>query len=119
MLPALPVRPGLPVTVMSRLALSEAQVTASEALELGKCNAGSVDVVVFAFDSLSSIEIDLEMGNDRENWSHVLAAVFRRGGFGRLRFRGVASRYIRLHYRAAGNPGGIGILTTTVNGSDK
>lgn len=103
---------------MTRLALAQAEATASEALELGRCTAGIVDVVVFAFSSLSAIQLDLEMGSDRENWSRVSSTLLTRLGFVRFRFRGVAARYLRLYYRASGNAGGIGVLTTTVNGTE-
>ena len=108
---------GVPVPLMTRLALVQGTVTASEALEVGECTAGNVDIVVFAFSSLSSIEVELEIGNDRENWSSAWVTVFTQGGYGRFRFRGVAARFIRLYYRATGSPGGIGILTTTVHGT--
>lgn len=108
---------GSSVPIVTRLALAHSQVTASEALDVGKCTAGIVEVVLFAFHSLSSIQVDLEMGNDRENWSRVSSSWFTRLGFTRFRFRGIPSKYIRLYYRATGDPGGIGILMTTINGS--
>lgn len=111
-------RPGMPLAVMTRLALGQSEVTASRALELATCTAGRVDVVVFAFSALSSIEIDLEIGNDGENWSTFSSSILTQSGFARYRFRGVAARYLRFRYRAAGDPGGIGILTTTVNASE-
>lgn len=116
--PAGALRSGAPVPVMTRLALVQGTVTASEALELGECTAGNLDIVVFAFDSLTSIEIELEVGSDRENWSQAMAVVFTRGGFARFKFRGIPTRYLRVHYRAVGASGGLGILTTTVNGAE-
>lgn len=115
---AVTLRPGVPIPVMTRLALAEDQTTASEALQVGRCNSGCVDVVVFGFQDLSRIEIDVEGGSDRENWSRLVSALFTRSGFTRFRFRGVASRYVRLFYRAIGDPGGIGLLTTTLSGCE-
>lgn len=108
---------GVPVLLLTRLTLTDSQVTASEAIELGKCTAGVVDVVVFAFTALASIQVDLEMGSDRENWSCFSSALFTRIGFARFRFRGIPARYLRLYFRASGSPGGIAILTTTLSGA--
>lgn len=117
LVPPAAIRAGAPVSVMTRLALGPSQTTASEALVVGDCTAGSVDIVLFAFESLTSIQIDVEMGNDSDNWSPVCTTILRRAGSVRFRYRGVGGRYIRLYYRASGSPGGIGLLTTTVCGS--
>jgi hypothetical protein len=103
---------------MTRLVLSGEETTASDAIELGAaCNAGSVDVAVFVFNSLTSVEIVLQAGSDRENWRQFSSTLFTGAGFGRFRFRGVATRYIRLFFRGTGSTGGIGLLATTVHGS--
>lgn len=114
--PARLVRGGSPIPVATRLVVVPAHVTASEALEVGKCTAGVVDVVVFAFDSLASVQLGLEMGSDRENWSGVSSTLFTRIGFARFRFRGIPARYLRLYFQAFGSPGGMAILTTSVTG---
>jgi len=42
-------RSGVPKPLSTRLAVGSSQSTALEAVELGECTAGSVDVVLFAF----------------------------------------------------------------------
>lgn len=109
-------RGGVPLAVMTRLGLGQAEVTASEPVEVGECTAGSVDLVVFAFSALSFIEVSLQVGSDRENWSRFSTTVVTRAGFARLKFRGLGARFLRLYYRAEGQLGGVGILTTTIAG---
>lgn len=116
-LPVVTLRHGQPIAVATRLALVQGTVTASEPLEVGDCSAGDVDIVVFAFSLISTIQIDVEIGNDGENWSTAFSTLFKRAGFARFKYRGIGSRFLRLRYGSAGDPAGIAILTTTVCGS--
>jgi len=110
-------RSGVPKPLSTRLAVGSSQSTALEAVELGECTAGSVDVVLFAFSSLTSVEVILEAGIDGENFVPVSSTVLTGAGFARFRFRRIAMPLLRLYISAAGSAGGVGILATTVNGS--
>jgi hypothetical protein len=110
-------RAGVPVPVNTRLKLAHAESNASDALALGECNAGSVDLVLFVLNSLTSVEAVLEGTIDGENFSRISSTVFSAAGYARFRFRNVAFRLVRLYYTATGSAGGIGFVATTINGS--
>ena len=110
-------RAGAPVAVNTRLRLAHAESNASDALALGECNAGSVDLVLFLLSSLTSVEAILEGTIDGENFSRISSTVFSATGYARFRFRNVAYRLVRIYYTATGSAGGVGFVATTINGS--
>lgn len=110
-------RSGKCVPVNNRLKLGEGETTASEPLTVGECTRGSVDVVLFVLNSLTSVEAILEGGVDGDNWVRISSTVFTTAGFARFRFERVAFRLLRLYYTTTGSPGGVGVVATTVNGS--
>jgi hypothetical protein len=110
-------RPGAAVAVNTRLMLADAETTASDALALGKCTGGSVDLVLFAVSSLTTVEAILEGTIDGENFSRISSTVFSTTGSARFRFRNRSYRLVRIYYTASGSPGGVGIVATTINGS--
>jgi hypothetical protein len=115
--PGRSLRPGAPVAVNTRLKLAHAESNASDALALGKCTGGSVDLVLFALNSLTSVEAILEGTIDGENFSRISSTVFSATGSARFRFRNLSYRLVRIYYTASGSPGGVGIVATTINGS--
>jgi hypothetical protein len=110
-------RSGKAIPVNSRLKIGQSEATASEPLSVGSCPQGSVDLVVFVLNSLTSIEAVLQGGFDAENWVPISSTVFTSTGYARFRFERVAFRYLRLYYTAAGSAGGVGVVATTLNGS--
>jgi hypothetical protein len=110
-------RPGAPMPVNTRLKLGHAETTVSDAMALGRCTSGSVDLVIFILNSLTTVEAILEGTIDGENFSRISSTVFSAAGYARFRFRNVTYRLIRLYYTATGSPGGIGIVASTINGS--
>lgn len=108
---------GRPVAVNALLAVSHQQPNVSEALLLGACVAGSVDVIVTKLNNITSVEATLEGGLDRRNWKPISSTILTSEGYGRFRFRGQSYRFIRIWYSASGSPGGVVILSTTVNPS--
>jgi hypothetical protein len=101
----------------TRLALSHAVPTASEPVELDACTSGALDLVLFALSSITSIEVVLEGGLDRENYRRISSTVLSSEGFARVRFRGMSWRFLRLYYVATGSSGGVGLLAATLSGS--
>lgn len=110
-------RPGSPLPVNTRLKLGHAETAASDALSLGRCTSGSVDLVIFVLNSLTTVEVILEGTIDGENFSRISSTVFNAEGYARFRFRNVTYRLVRLYFIAAGFPGGVGIVASTINGS--
>lgn len=114
-LPALELRCGRPVALNGRLAVSHQAPTASEALLLGRCVAGSVDIVVIKLSNITQVEAILQGGLDRKNWKPISSTVLTSEGYGRFRFRGQSYRFLRVWFSASGSAGGAVILSTTVN----
>ena len=110
-------RCGSPREVARRLAMPQGTSTALEPLDVGECTRGSVDLVIIAFESMTSIEVILEEGLDAQNYSRVSSTVFKAAGFARFRFARIASKFIRLYFVATGSAGGVGVMAATVNGS--
>lgn len=110
-------RPGVPLPVNTRLKLGQAETAASNAVGLGRCTSGSVDLVIFVLNSLTTVEAILEGTIDGENFSRISSTIFRAAGYARFRFRNVTYRLVRLTYIATGSAGGIGIVASTINGT--
>lgn len=110
-------RRGQPLALNTRLALGSGETTASEALHLVGCQAGSVDVVVIVFSSITSVEAILEIGVDGENFVRYSSTVLTSEGAVRFRFDNLRARFLRLYYVATGGARGVGVLATTINGS--
>ncbi|MEK7468812.1 MAG: hypothetical protein AAB074_15660 [Planctomycetota bacterium] len=109
--------PTRPVALNTRLVLTDGGTTVSEALHVRGCNSGSVDLVVFLLNSISTIDAVLEGGIDGENYRRISSTRFSAAGFARFRFRRVGYRFLRVYYSASGSAGGVAVLTTTINGS--
>lgn len=110
------VRPGVPKPLTTRLAIRNAETTASLALDLGECTGGSVDVVVFAMSQLDRIEASLEVGTDLQNYNRVSTTLLTQAGATRIRFRNLVFRMLRIYFTASGSQSGIGVIATTVYG---
>lgn len=111
-------RSGKSIPVNDRLQVAHQESTASEPLAVGNCPRGSVDLVIFVMNSLTQVEAILQGGFDGENWLPISSTVFTAVGFARFRFERVAYRYLRLYYTATGSAGGVGVVATTLSGSE-
>jgi hypothetical protein len=107
-------RDGVPLAVTTRLMLKQSYVASSEVFDLGTCTTGRVDLFIVGLNGLDRIEVDLEMGSDDVNWTRFCSSVFRKVQFYGRVFRGIALRYLRIQYRAIGQPGGMGSIETTI-----
>ena len=117
-LPSAKLKKGVPFPLNERLKIGQNEATASVAMELGECTAGSVDLVIFVWSGLTRVEAILEGGFVRDgNFRPISSTAFNRAGFARFTFDEVGFPLIRVYYKGVGNQGGVGMVATTVNGS--
>lgn len=101
-------------SLAERLGLSQAEVTASEAVSIEGSNAVRVDVIVVNL-TLSSVSIRVQVSNDAVSWSD--AAQFSRKviGYATTKVRGIGFRFVRLYYEASNTAGGEGVLAASLH----
>lgn len=102
------------VEVARRLGLSNAQVTASEAVDMRSGNTATVGVVVIDLESPGTITVVLEQSNDLENWQSTVQTALQSAGYATIRARGIGSRFVRLRYTASGASGTVAILAALI-----
>ena len=111
--------PGVPRKVAWRLSVPNLVQTASEAYELGTCNAVRVSIVVLGYISGSSA-LAIEGSLDKSNWKSLggVAVILTGLGYRSTNFSGVTDRFVRIRHT-----GGTAIndrnfiLATTLTGS--
>jgi len=96
---------GRVVEVARRLGLVASEVTASEAVELLDGNAATVGIVILNIESLSKVEIVVELSNDRQGWWGAMSTSLRRAGYWSVRTVGIAARFVRVRYTGVGASG--------------
>lgn len=100
-----PLAGGRVVEVAHRLGLTASEVTASEAVEMLDGNAATVGIVILNFESLSKVDIVMELSNDRQGWWSAISTSLRRAGYWSVRSTGIGARYVRLRYTGVGASG--------------
>ena len=102
------------VELAHRLGLSNAQVTASEAVDMRCGNAATIGLVVIDLEASGIVTVILEQSNDLENWQATVATAIQSAGYSSIRARGIGSRFVRLRYSASGAAGTVAVLAALV-----
>lgn len=100
--------------VASKLAVtSTAQF--SQAVSMAGANAAQVNATVFNVTTGGTLVLQLQEGNDLENWSDITPGGSLTLGYGTLRATSIASQYVRLKYSATGVSNPTAIVATGIN----
>lgn len=106
---------GQSAQVASKLSLGQSEETASEAYELGDCNAIRVEIVIHNL-TLASVDVQVEEGPELQNWRPASTARLSNAGYATWAVRGISSRFVRFRYTGSNTASGKATLAVNLLG---